>query len=92
MNWSVAFLLIESGLHKAQYNRIPDIRTCAELNVGLFCNDRMAVMDQQTAADISENDPAALRGDNREPKVPCRCKDCPDSVLCDFDYCLHWWH
>ena len=50
-------------------------------------------MDQYTSPpDFPENDPTAIGGDNREPKVPCRCKDCPDSVLCDFDYCLHWWH
>lgn len=49
-------------------------------------------MDQKASADIPENDPAVLCGDSREPNVPCRCKDCPDSALCDYDYCLHWWH
>jgi hypothetical protein len=52
----------------------------------------MAMMDKQTPAEVPENDAAALCGNNKELKVPRRCKDCPDIVLCDFDYCLHWWH
>lgn len=88
----MAISLIESDLHEEQNNRITDIWICVELNVIVLCNNRMAVMDQQASADLPENDPDAFCRDNREPKVSHRCKDCPDSVLCDFDYCLHWWH
>lgn len=49
-------------------------------------------MDQQVPADLPESDTRLLREDSKDPQVPHRCMHCQDSVLCDFDYCLHWWH
>jgi hypothetical protein len=64
----------------------------AELDVDVLWKNRMAVMDQQASADFSENDPAAICRNSKEQKKTHRCNDCPDAGLCDFDYCLHWWH